>query len=70
MRKRIRFWLRGAVLRKLGTECNRTADSRMVLTDGQDSSLHRETYKSLQRHGLGDPGFSSIVRQMDFVVCQ
>ena len=28
--------LEGGVLKKLGTDCNRTADSRMVLTDRQD----------------------------------
>ena len=33
----------GGVLKKIGIEWNRTADSRTVLTEGQDSSLQRVT---------------------------
>ena len=33
----------GGVLKKIGIEWNRTADSRTVLTERQDSSLQKET---------------------------
>jgi hypothetical protein len=48
-------------LRKRGIEWNRTAERRMVLTDIQ-------VFKALQRHGMGDPGFCSSVRQRCFVL--
>ena len=51
---------------KLGIEWNRTAGSRMVLTDRQ-TVLQRAKCISLQRHGLGDPGFCNRVRQVDFL---
>ena len=50
---------------ELGIEWNRTAGSRMVLTDRQ-TVLQRAKCISL-RHGLGDSGFCTRVRQMDFL---
>jgi hypothetical protein len=42
------------VLKKLGIECNGTADNRIVLTD--KTLLQRTKCKSLPRHGLGSLG--------------